>query len=195
MSKYNVGDKFAIEIKELVNGSNGEMFYKSDCCSIIFGEEQLDKLQKYEQPTISEDTLEMVRMKALNEGRNEVWELAKKIVLNQQYGGLSIGELKKIFGFGSPTEILMRYTLQETLEKLEAYEKEQNEIKVGDVLKARLNGMKCVVSSDKGCNGFVLTFSDGSGSTEDLTFIKQNYKKTGKHIDIQSILQQIGGTE
>ena len=120
-------------------------------------------------------------------GLEDAWELAKKI----QYE-LSRHQLKEIFGTDNEASILSdAYTPQEALAKLEAYEKEQAEIKVGDVLESRLNGMKCVVSSDKGCNGFILTFPDGSGSAEDLTFVKQNYKKTGKHIDISGILNQI----
>ena len=35
-----------------------------------------------EEPTISEDTLEMERIKALTEGRNEIWELANTTILH-----------------------------------------------------------------------------------------------------------------
>lgn len=131
-------------------------------------------------------TLERYYEKGLNDGRNEVWELAKKIVLNQQYGGLSIGELKKIFGFGSPTEILRRYTLQEALAKLEAYEKEQNEIKVGDIVYNDDTMEEGVVTHIDNDEVFML-YDDGScGNTYG------NLTKTGKHIDIQSVLKQIG---
>lgn len=132
------------------------------------------------------------KAEAYNKGLEDAWELAKKIVVDCK--DMTGKEFQDIFGYYL-CEVFVNYTPQEALAKLEAYEKAQVEIKVGDVLKARLNGMKCVVSSDKGCNGFVLTFPDGSGATEDLTFIKQNYKKTGKHIDIQSVLEQIGGAE
>lgn len=180
MSKYNVGDKFTIEIKELINGSNDKMFYKSDCCSIIFGEEQLDKLQKYNGSTISEDTLEMVRMKALNEGRNEVWELARKIY------EMKSKEFDEVFRDVHYVDVFYHFTPQEALAKLEAYEKEQNEIKVGDIVYNDDTMEEGVVTHIDNDEVFML-YDDGScGNTYG------NLTKTGKHIDIQSVLKQIG---
>lgn len=123
------------------------------------------------------------------DGLNDAWELAKKIFKYDHK------QNEEIFGYLGIGYILNNLEPQEALAKLEAYEKEQEEIKVGDVLKSRLNGTKCVVSSDKGLDGYTLTFSDGSGSLMSLTYIKNNYIKTGKHIDISSILEQIGGGE
>ena len=183
MSKYNVGDKFTIEIKELINGSNDKMFYKSDCYSIIFGEEQLDKLQKYNGSTISEDTLEMVRMKALNEGRNEVWGLAKKLWHNDARTN------DDIYGVEYFIDIANKYTPQEALTKLEAYEKEQAEIKEGDVVKIESTKERYIILAIYGktiwgysCQGVESPLQELDGVT---------ITKTGKHIDIQSVLSQI----
>lgn len=183
MSKYHKGDKFIVEIKEVINSDNGTL-YRSDFKTLTFDDNGLDKLQKYKQPTISEDTLEMERIKALNEGRNEMWEWIKKL------WDLGTRNCNNIFKYPLVSDIIENYTPQEVIAKLEVYEKEQ-EIKVGDVLKAKVDGTKCVVSSDKVDNGYVLTFPDGSGSARDLTYIEKHYVKTGKHIDIQNMLNQI----
>lgn len=180
MSKYHKGDKFIVEIKEVINSDNGTL-YRSDFKTLTFDDNGLDKLQKYEQPTISEDTLEMERMKALNEGRNEVWELANKIQ------GLDCNIREKIYGIYKMPVIFEKFTPQEALAKLEAYEKEQNEMKVGDVV---------TVCGEK---GIVVGYLCGlekyevwmDGYERPQRICKNEIKKTGKHIDIQSILEQI----
>ena len=180
MSKYHKGDKFIVEIKESINSDNGTL-YRSNFKTLTFDDNGLDKLQKYEQPTISEDTLEMERMKALNEGRNEVWELANKIQ------GLDCNIREKIYGIYKMPVIFEKFTPQEALVKLEAYEKEQNEIKVGDIVYNDDTMEEGVVTHIDNDEVFML-YDDGScGNTYG------NLTKTGKHIDIQSVLKQIGG--
>ena len=60
--------------------------------------------------------------------------MAKRIVVDSEYDGLSIDALNKIFGFSSFYTIFRKYTIQEALAKLEAYEKSK-EINVGDIVK------------------------------------------------------------
>ena len=127
--------------------------------------------------------------KGLEDGKNEVWELTKKLVLLDS----SIGW--EIFGTCRVLEVLENFTPQEALAKLEAYEKEQ-EIKVGDVVEATdLFGDVF--------KGTVLDFKDGA-ETEVFVFDENgcvdvweiaDCKKTGKHIDIQSVREQIRGAE
>lgn len=191
MSKYHKGDKFIVEIKEVIESDNGRL-YRSDFKTLTFDDNGLDKLQKYNKPTISEDTLEMERMKALNEGRNEVWELVNKLFGYSCDTKLTNEDLKKIFGSACEMDILRNFTPQEALAKLEAYEKEQNEIKVGDAVEATdLFGDVF--------KGIVLDFKDGA---ENEVFVLDengcvdvweiaDCKKTGKYIDIQSLLEQI----
>ena len=182
MSKYNVGDKFTIEIKELINGSNDKMLYKSDCYSIIFSEEQLDKLQKYEEVQIPYSE---AYNKGLEDGRNDAWKLANKIA-----DTLTTSERARIFNYvvGGITvvDILRDFAPQEALAKLEAYEK-ANEIKVGDVVtvcgeKGIVVGYLCGLEEYE-------VWMDGYGRPQRIC--KNEIKKTGKHIDIQSVLEQI----
>lgn len=117
----------------------------------------------------------------LEDGRNEVWELAKKLVLLDS----SIGW--EIFGTCRVLEVLENFTPQEALAKLEAYEKEQAEIKVGDVVEHTDNSKAVVLSID----GKVLRVLTDLHNAENWHI--NNVIKTGKHIDIQSVLEQING--
>ena len=134
--------------------------------------------------------VENVVAKAYNKGLNDAWELAKKIAMEKSNGGFDSYEIVKIFGFNDMDAIFMSYTPQEALAKLEAYEKEQAEIKVGDVVTIIDKPVVVTrVSEDKtkvdgfGIGGFAMTYK------------YDDCKKTGKHIDVQSVLQQIGGVE
>ena len=121
-------------------------------------------------------------------GLNDAWELARKVSLDNYEGAYSVKELKNIFGFNSLQDVFRHYSIQEALAKLEAYEKEQN-IKVGDIVYNDDTMEEGVVTHIDNGEIFML-YDDGScGNTYG------NLTKTGKHIDIQSILQQIGGAE
>ena len=199
MSKYEVNDKFIIEIAEVCttdrrkSTEEGHTLYRvKGFNSLVFDNNGLDKLQKYEQPTISEDTLEMERIKALNDGRNEAWELARKIA-----DILTTQERADIFGFVrcgiTVGDILRNMDCQEALAKLEAYEK-ANEIKVGNVVEA-------TDFYGDVFKGTVLDFKDGAET--EVFVLDENgcvdvwkiadCKKTGKHIEINNILEQIRG--
>ena len=123
--------------------------------------------------------------KGLEDGRNEAWELAKKLWRNDAKTN------DDIYGIEYFIDIVNEYTPQEALAKLEAYEKEQNEMKVGDVV---------TVCGEKGIVvGYLCGLEEYEvwmdGYERPQRICKNEIKKTGKHIDIQSILQQIGGTE
>lgn len=196
MSKYNVGDKFTIEIKELINGSNDKMFYKSDCYSIIFSEEQLDKLQKYGEVKERLELIDELKMVEYNKGLEDAWGLARKVGM---YDGF---KLKEIFGVeefdlieddeDSPYSLVMKMKPQEAIAKIEAYEKEQEKarqkIMVGDIV-ALEGGTRGVVMDEDGVDNVVIFTENGC---IEAWMNKKYITKTGKHIDIQSILQQIG---
>lgn len=117
-------------------------------------------------------------------GLSDAWELAKKIY------DMKCEDVKDIFEEGF-WEIINHYTAEEALAKIEAYEKEK-EIKVGDVVvKTSGAGSKyigVVTQITDAQYSVCLVFSDGSTETT----IASNLTKTGKHIDIESLLKQIG---
>ena len=122
-----------------------------------------------------------VKNSSYNKGLNDAWTLVNKI------DNMSMDKRNNVFGVSFTEDVLSAYTGQEALAKLEAYEKEQAEIKVGDVV-IDLDGHERVV-----------LFIDLAGiaqiySRYGVTHIdKIHLKKTGKHIDLQTILEQIAG--
>lgn len=62
---------------------------------------------------------------AYQQGLNEAWEAARKVVLNPEDGGLDILELDKVFNCATIQQVFRRYTLSETIAKLKAYEEKQ----------------------------------------------------------------------
>lgn len=191
MGKYHKGDKFIIEIQEVINSENGTL-YRSNFKTLVFDDYGLDSLHQAITP--AEDGLvdKAEVAEAYNKGLQDAWELARKIVLDVSKGGIPERNMRSMFGEKwTVSDILKNYTPQEVLAKLEAYEKEQNEIKVGDVVSN--DGLKSVVVRVVEDKIYTVT---SIGTTPSYAFddIKK-LKKTGKHIDIQNILQQIGGGE
>ena len=125
------------------------------------------------------------------QGLVDAWELAKKITLAPDDGGIATNDIEAIFGKG--TYCTMRdFTAAEALAKIEAYEKEKEmEIKVNDEV------IVCTVSGSE----FVAVVTCKYDNEADVMYKGGNVakhvpirllKKTGKHIDIESLLRQIG---
>ena len=124
-------------------------------------------------------------------GQNEAWELARKIVLYGEdvYSGK---ELKEIFDCTHTQEIIRNHTYPEAAAKVAKWKKTKEEIKDGDVLEGIYdNNLKCIVTNLYTDNIAYLVFDDGTAGFHEL----DNFKKTGRHIDIDSFLKQIGGAE
>lgn len=115
----------------------------------------------------------------------EAWELARKICFFMR--NVKYGELSDIFGIklSCNAEILMALSPQEAKAKIDEWESKQ--IQVGDVVFGAFVQGAIVLKIRE--ETMYLLFSDGSCGEHR----KADYKKTGKHIDIQSVLDQIGG--
>ena len=119
-----------------------------------------------------------------NDGLNDAWEMARKIF------AMSDNDFDDAFGDVYKEDVFCYYTPQEALAKLKAYE-EQSKIEVGDVVEIKdgvegiLSGIVTRVSEDY----ISCVLSDGKGGYIPIGLCK----KTGKHIDIESILEQIRG--
>lgn len=133
---------------------------------------------------VSEDEI-IPADKTYTQGFADAWELAKKICYEPKKGGFSNAELMEIFGTVIIEEIYDRFTVEEALAEISEYE-EKNEINVGDVVEG-LSGYKAVVTVI-GSDRIQVMFDDGSHTEWNPKAIK----KTGKHIDIESLLRQIG---
>lgn len=188
MSKYEVNDKFIIEIAEVCTTDRRKsteeehtLYRAKGFNSLVFDDNGLDKLQKCEE--LSNDSKEMLEMKVYSKGLNDVWEFVRKTgtVENRE-------EAMKIidfFGVENYRDIYRNFTPQEALAKLEAYEKK---IEVGDVVRLKGSDKEYVVTTidEDRCNEIYC------GVSKDGRWFSQcNVEKTGKHIDIQSVLSQI----
>lgn len=185
MSKYHLGDKFIVEVKEVLESNNGTL-YRSNFSTLAFDDYGLDNLQKYDEIGHKLELIDELKQAEYNRGLADAWELVKKIQLQPNDGGLSNTELLEIFGVAFIDTIFKKNTYEEALAKIEAYHEKKKEIKVGDVVEG-LSGYKAVVtviSMDR----IQVMFDDGSHTEWNLKEINN----TGKHIDIEGLLKQIG---
>ena len=132
--------------------------------------------------------LSAAKIKAFNNGRlagqNEAWELARKIAVIPKDGGYGGSKLIEIFNTALNNEIF-NLTYPEAVAKVAEWEKAKEEIKVGDVVSRE--GLYGVVKSvsDDWLNGI-------TASGISFQWLKRKCTKTGRHIDIDSFLKQIG---
>lgn len=186
MGKYKVGDKVLVKatISEVNDGTFPNMPYSATVVSK--NEWKGVVVEKGKTIEIGEDAIADMTAE-------EAWEIAKKIMLYPQHGGFNAAELEEIFG---RTEHLWEMTPQEAKAKIEAWE-EANKIKVGDevalISSPDNNDFKFFVTYIND-DGHISGFSGFDGDVFCDRDIKQ-YKKTGRHIDIDGMLRKIGGDE
>ena len=125
-------------------------------------------------------------------GQNEAWELAQKIFRGAHNNGYSPKELAQIFGCEVSKPCIVENTYPEAAAKVAQWEKAKEKNKVGDVLEGIYdNEVKCIVTNLCPDNMAYLVFDDGTAGVYEL----DNLKKTGRHIDIDGFLKQIGGEQ
>ena len=212
MNKYKVGDKVVLTVSD-VNEKAYYSYYVFNNNDLILWEPSTDKyaepLSTYTEPLeakIHRQAAEITRLLAENEklkaengnviweieqafdrGCNAAWELVRKIFDMETNDIEDIFIKEDAWNLGT---VLNNYTYQEAAAKVEAWEKAKEEIKVGDEVEK--NDLRDV--------RFIVTFTNGrlmNGVTQSgLVFANEKPKewhKTGRHIDIDSFLKQIGG--
>ena len=193
MSKYKIGDKFIVEIDDVMLGSTAEnnptaLYRIKGFNSLVFDKNGLDKLEKIPTSDAKDwsETIEAME-REYNRGLNDAWELARKIADIS-----TTKERADIFGYCcdgiTVSDILRDFTPQQAIAKLEAYEKSK-QIQVGDVVYANgVQGVVIDIISDDDCYIY-----DENGCIEVVKFEKIN--KTGRTVDIEHLLEQIRGNE
>lgn len=127
-----------------------------------------------------------------NKGMNDAWDLARRLFLSACDGienALTDRDLNEIFETINVAYIVNRYTPQEVKSKIEAWEKANQEIKVGDVVMDTENDVFVVLRK---LDDFVYALLNTKGQHKYLDV--KYLTKTGRTIDIASVLEQIGGT-
>ena len=128
---------------------------------------------------------------AYQRGLNDAWECARKIVCDDTCGGMSMKELVEIFNKSSDAYIIRDFTAQQAIEMLKAHEqKKDDKIGVGD--EVEWTGDKYIVTyinydiDTSEITDYDLLGDDGSV----VDHVKKCvFTKTGRHFDIQSILE------
>lgn len=219
MSEYKVGDKVVYEVKEIIRDNVYFLSGWKESEPLSTYTEPLEAKIRRQAAEITRLLAENERLKAenkkmgvkldayelygdqheeeynqaFNQGADKAWELARKIASTA--GGLSSSELIKIFNSFLPRDILSENTYPEAAAKVSAWERQKEEIKVGDVYEGSI-GSRCfaIRNIDEETNNVEILWIDLSSGNRNFEEIKQ-YKKTGRHIDIDSFLKQIGGEE
>lgn len=169
MSEFKVGDKVYLEC-EVSEKDRSDNTYRL---------KYKDWVNEYSTTIfVKNDVLHPVN-ESYNRGLNDAWELTKKIVFPDHLGGYTVDELKDIFGKNSFASLMNTFTPQEALAKVKAYEEEQDEIKVGDVIKLRNWCTESIVTRVDGDIIYQL-FTDGSCG---IYTNKEDLEKTGRHFD------------
>lgn len=143
----------------------------------------------------SDTTIDDMVAKARAEGQAEAWELARKIVIPHEHGGYSYTELTNIFGVGDIVNVIEKLpSFAEAQAKVVADEKK---FRPGDIVVNKY-GTRAIVTCTNGKSLYVL-YSDGSGGDQNSKhtwsgkFPDLQWKKTGKHIDLDEFFEAIKG--
>ena len=182
MSKYKVDDKVVLTVSDV----NEKVYYPHYEFNNNFNLWK-QTIDDYAEP------LSTYTEQARAEGQNEAWELARKITCQPINGGFNRSEFEKIFDEGYISDIFEKYTYQEAAAKVAEWEKAKDEIKVGDIVKTKCDTSFefCVTYID--CNGYLYGLGRYGATYSDKN--PEDWENTGRHIDIDSFLNQIGGNE
>lgn len=126
-----------------------------------------------------ENALTVDSDKFREQGRNEAWELAYRLVFNQ-------GNIRDVFDVEALGRIFETYSATEAIEKIREYEerqKEDNKIKVGD--EVELNEVKVIVTKIMDNYFNAIGYAGEVFSGRELRL----WKKTGIHYDLDKILR------
>ena len=210
MSKYKVGDKIILTVTNMTEMGGYPRYVLNTNFNLWKQtiDDYAEPLSDYTEPLeakIRRQAEEITRLLAENErlkpnyeniraeGQKEAWELARKITCQPINGGFNRSEFEKIFGYGYISDIFEKYKYTEAAEKVAEWEKAKDEIKVGDIVKTKCDTSFefCVTYID--CNGYLYGLGRYGATYSDKN--PEDWENTGRHIDIDSFLKQIGGKE
>ena len=182
IQKYTVKIARLVMEKEELKDENERLKAENEKMSI--------KIDAYE---LCGDQHEVEYNQAFNKGAEIAWELARKIILPPSQGGMSSDDYVAIFGSCiSEAYVMKNYTYSEAAAKVAEWEEGKDEIKAGDIIThEEYDKDLCVmyISPDKKHYNAI----DGYGTYYLLT--KEMITKTGRHVDIDSFLKQIGSEQ
>lgn len=139
-----------------------------------------------------EKEVETARKEGYKAGLEEAWDIAKKLVLNPKDGGYTAGKVDSIYG-SHWYDVFDKMSIHEVKEKIAAYEDEQDKPKLGDVVEIYSGSGEryptgiFIEEEEK----YYVVLLKTLHHTQAFSKINFRLKKTGKHFDIQSMLDKI----
>lgn len=213
MSKYKVGDKIILTVTSVPVLDTAYTPYYILNDNFVISEQGIDKyaepLSTYTEPLEAEITRLLAENKELKErvgkankisfnggrlaGQNEAWELARKITCQPINGGFNRSEFEEIFGYDYISDIFEKYKYTEATAKVVEWEKTKEEIKVGDIVRNKCNISYKFCVTDIDYDGTIYGINKDGATYSGKN--PEDWEKTGRHIDIDSFLKQIGGEQ
>lgn len=174
----NIGDKYIIEIQNLGMGNDTYYLKNSVLNHSVVSGRALQGFEKYDPES------------EYQRGLNDAWEAAKKIINLPRDGGLTVYDLKNIFGidYDDPERVLKDFKGESAVKRIATYEakKQAEEIKVGDEITVRVHSPERtinVIVYDVLMIGSTMvydTLSFGEGKCFKISW-NPEIKKTGRH--------------
>ncbi len=134
MGKYNIGDKFVVEIK----GIEGEFYRVSEDRQDVTKEETLDKFDRLDYEYVNEYFGDLQDF-AYKKGKEDAWNLAGKIS-GCASGKLDENDLLKIFGAKERSAIYKDFTVDQAMALVEQYEENEKNKSWGYCIDGRGRG-------------------------------------------------------
>lgn len=192
--------KYVIEIKpEYEDTTKGIIVLGARDSNLYVDALDIENLEELNSDYINEhygSLQDEAYQRGAEDGRSETWEAARKIGHASQVQLEEMGfEFNSGEWFYNPSwYVVMNYTVGEAIDKLKAYEEQKadDEIKVGDELEHTVSGYtsKAIFLEKIGDDEdwYKCLFWTGCGVAI-LSYPKSQFKRTGKHYDIDKILE------
>lgn len=181
---FKVGDKFVIELDRKFE-CNDCSYYKIKGLATTMNEAQLKALDHCDEADKKE---EEAYKKGYAKAMEDIQEVVRTLL------AMDYNDKALYFGGSITAEILGEFDVREIVERLEAYKKEQSEIRVGDEVEVIDFGCEAVVTcTDKHLKSVFVLYTDGS--TDEFTD-RTKLKKTGRHFDeVEKLIEVLKGGE
>ena len=185
-----VGDKYIVEIDKIFEQDGEKLYRAKGMKTLVFDNKGMRKLKPMEEyHEVFNKNMEIIRDKAFEagqvKGQNDAWELALKL----RY--MDYEDKVECFGLGYDgkekwIEVMENYTYAEAAAQVAEWKKAKEEICVGDVVECEGSYGVVVGAGEVYVKGFTSDWTP-------FQWMKKDCTKTGRHIDVDAWLAQIGG--
>lgn len=174
MSKYKVGDKFVFEITDIHVGNKFPYDVGCKKTGITVDDKFLSQIPRFDNES------------SYNKGMEDAFALMKRIC------NMEVKEFDEIFGEMMFSELFDYDNIGKIKDKVEKHD-EMMKITVGTVVKEG-GGMKGVITKVSKTSVSIL-WANGDLSYRTMDYARDNLIKTGSHIPIQALLDQMAAKD